>query len=558
MPPTPKATIGTPDPDKPFKTIEVLDARTLQVSKVACMSCIRGHRTTSCGIPVCRNKVFWTVKRPGRPSNACNCRYGAGGGCKCVVAKAQACPHKAAKGKGRAEKRAGECRCDEQGRYCCLIEEGDWKVLMALGKPKVEFHTNREALEARFTAAAGTPLSPLSRIDFVPTPFDSIPSTPLQTMASPYTDYHSPRSVLAPRFGMMGLGAPQGSEDVITPDVLAWDGLAPVAPREQSRSCCKGPTSPPQQPLTYDSFSPPPSLANGQQILGSAFDATFPTTTTISSPDPPSQPAFTFSMGDFMASYTAYQFPSAICQTCGLNGCTCRNCPPVMQDTTTGSWAQCCGRKHARTAAYVPAAVEHIFQQSSVQPKSAAAPVSRTTSTTHAHQERHLDGVPGQSVFALSPPQQQVPTRPSQQKQPQLLQDQAQRPYYQEQLFSAAHNNAPIPAYSPQAYIESHSQTRIQQNLPHEAWPADIPSHDPSLSIDFMPFDPGEAFALPTENGDAHGDFFNEYLMADLEPGHGETQLVAESIPGPEVMKQDKEEEEEENGGVDGGCCCRG
>ncbi|KAK3109548.1 hypothetical protein LTR53_017085, partial [Teratosphaeriaceae sp. CCFEE 6253] len=116
--------------EKPFKTIEVLDSRTNQLCKVACMSCIRGHRTTACGNPVCRSKIFWTVKRPGRPSNSCNCRYGATGGCKCVVARS-ACPHKSKKG----EKRSGECRCEEQGRYCCLIEPEQWEALMALRKP---------------------------------------------------------------------------------------------------------------------------------------------------------------------------------------------------------------------------------------------------------------------------------------------------------------------------------------------------------------------------------------------------------------------------------------
>ena len=115
------------DQEKPFKTIEVIDSRTSQLCKVACMSCIRGHRTTSCGIPVCRTKIFWTVKRPGRPSNSCTCRYGATGGCKCVVAKT-ACPHKSKKG----EKRTGECRCDEQGRYCCLIEPEHWTALLSL------------------------------------------------------------------------------------------------------------------------------------------------------------------------------------------------------------------------------------------------------------------------------------------------------------------------------------------------------------------------------------------------------------------------------------------
>ena len=124
------------DQEKPFKTIEVIDGRTKQVCKIACMSCIRGHRTTSCGIPVCRQKIFWTVKRPGRPSNSCTCRYGTTGGCKCVTAIPK-CPHKSKKG----EKRSSECRCDEQGRYCCLLEPEHWDVLFKLQKPSINFFT---------------------------------------------------------------------------------------------------------------------------------------------------------------------------------------------------------------------------------------------------------------------------------------------------------------------------------------------------------------------------------------------------------------------------------
>ena len=131
------------DLEKPFKTIEVIDKDTKQVCKIACMSCIRGHRTTSCGIPVCRSKVFWTVKRPGRPSNSCTCRFNASGVCKCVTAIPK-CPHKSRKG----EKRSSECRCDEQGRFCCLLEPEHWRKLMALEKPTVQFYPSRETLEA--------------------------------------------------------------------------------------------------------------------------------------------------------------------------------------------------------------------------------------------------------------------------------------------------------------------------------------------------------------------------------------------------------------------------
>ena len=173
------------DQEKPFKTIEVIDSRTQQVCKVACMSCIRGHRTTSCGIPVCRSKIFWTVKRPGRPSNSCNCRFGATGGCRCVVAK-NACPHKPKKG----EKRSGECRCDEQGRYCCLLEPEQWAVLMALGKPLADFYPSREAMEARFTAPApmSMPMTPQTHT------FVSMPGTPAPMDSGQATQMSSPYS----------------------------------------------------------------------------------------------------------------------------------------------------------------------------------------------------------------------------------------------------------------------------------------------------------------------------------------------------------------------------
>jgi hypothetical protein len=239
------------DQEKPFKTIEVVDSRTKQVCKVACMSCIRGHRTTSCGIPVCRTKVFWTVKRPGRPSNSCTCRYGATGGCKCVVAKS-ACPHKAKTG----EKRSGECRCDEQGRYCCLLEPEHWAALHGLQKPTVDFFPSRELLESNqastnHMAIPQTPAYPMSS----PPATNSIPSTPIHVMNNNYGSYQTMQSTsLTPRFGMMGVGR-QGSTHPRPQDVLAWEGQASPAPREvvlppmyesiqpEQSDCCQSSTS---------------------------------------------------------------------------------------------------------------------------------------------------------------------------------------------------------------------------------------------------------------------------------------------------------------------------
>lgn len=362
------------DQDKPFKTIEVVDSRTEQLCKVACMSCIRGHRTTSCGIPVCRTKVFWTVKRPGRPSNSCTCRYGASGNCKCVVAKS-ACPHKAKKG----EKRSGECRCDEQGRYCCLLEPEHWKALHALQKPVVDFFHTREQLEANQRASnhATIPRTPSYPIAS-PLSTHSIPTTPIPLMNSGYNSYQSMQSSsLTPRFGMMGVGGPQGSAHSQPPDPLAWEGQAPPAPREinlppmyetrqpEQSSCCQSATPRTQsiasptdsRNLSFSQTVPLQDMSLSQSyngMNGTNGSASVPPTMSPA-PLPPvyEQPPFDF--GRWQAQYYAHQLPNAICQNCGLSGCTCRNCPPIFQHPGTTSWAQCCGRKHARDVQPTPA-----------------------------------------------------------------------------------------------------------------------------------------------------------------------------------------------------------
>jgi hypothetical protein len=67
-----------------------------------------------------------------------------------------------------------------------------------------------------------------------------------------------------------------------------------------------------------------------------------------------------FDFDKMMADYFSHQFPSAMCQHCGMNGCTCRNCPAVMQSFESGSWAQCCSRKHVRTTTVVPGPMQHF------------------------------------------------------------------------------------------------------------------------------------------------------------------------------------------------------
>ena len=351
--------------EKPFKTVEVIDSRTTQVCKVACMSCIRGHRTTQCGIPVCRTKVFWTVKRPGRPSNSCNCRFGATGGCRCVVAKS-ACPHKPKKG----EKRSGECRCDEQGRFCCLLESSHWSVLFALQKPTVEFFISREALEMSHSTLVPSIPFPMTPSSIGSPPYyGSVPGTPAplafantSSMSSPQGAQASPRSsMLAPQFGVMDLGPVVDQNSLLwnTPTMpqLSEEGRRQQAQRIQTaahpQSCCDAPpiTEPANQPTAYP--------AGTQRPMDFVTFATpiAPFDTPLIPPPGPS----VFDFQKLSNDYYAYQFPSAICQTCGLSGCTCRNCPPVMQSFATGSWAQCCGRKHARTATYVAPDVEATF-----------------------------------------------------------------------------------------------------------------------------------------------------------------------------------------------------
>lgn len=346
--------------EKPFKTIEVIDSRTGQVCKVACMSCIRGHRSTSCGIPVCRSKVFWTVKRPGRPSNSCTCRYGSTGRCQCVVAKS-ACPHKPKKG----EKRSIDCRCDEQGRFCCLLEVEHWDALSALQKPKVNFYASREALDARHTPPTPRTVPPTPRSYSVSTPqtLSSLPSTPgppssvIQSInqTGPPIPIIKPSSAV-PRFGLMGVGAPLGGNDYTGENILVWEGQAPPAPREYAPFSTFLPdvriASPTPAvaipPADYSSTAP-----TGHHYQNSDF---VPVTQSLEAMSMPSyEPqASTFDFDKLMEDYFNYQFPSAICQSCGLNGCSCRNCPAVMQNFESGSWAQGCGRKHVHLAAPEP------------------------------------------------------------------------------------------------------------------------------------------------------------------------------------------------------------
>ena len=332
------------------------------------MSCIRGHRTTSCGIPVCRTKIFWTVKRPGRPSNSCTCRYGASGGCKCVVAQS-ACPHKSKKG----EKRSGVCRCDEQGRYCCLLEPEHWNALLALGKPIVDFYPTKEALDAKLVAPLPStiPQSP-SCVTSSPRSPSSASSTPglpnrprtVRVLPNSYNTFHVKNPSFTARFGMMGVGAPQGSGSEPPPDVLFWQGDSPEAPREYHTPTVSH-VSPSSLSTAMTSLSPESQVSN-----------TFQPSSTI---------AGAIDFERLQADYFNYQFPSAICQNCGLNGCTCKNCPPVFQNFGTTSWAQCCGRKHARDVQPQTAQKVSRLRPSAAGAQETLSPVADTS-------DNHLNG----------------------------------------------------------------------------------------------------------------------------------------------------------------------
>ncbi|SMY19512.1 unnamed protein product [Zymoseptoria tritici ST99CH_1A5] len=242
----------------------------------------------------------------------------------------------------------------------------------------VNFFPSREALESRPIAPTPTshPPTPAYSIGS-PQSANGIPATPNLHTTNGYHAYqHMPSSTLTPRFGMMGIGAPQGSEQHTTPDLLAWNNQALPAPRElqlpplyeavqaERKSCCQQ-SPPPAQPLHSPSLpmDPPfqrmdslPELSFTQNYTNMHEPVTLPAASRPSSARTYVAPAFDFDR--MQAEYLAHQFPSAICQNCGLSGCTCRSCPPIFQSYGTTSWAQCCGRKHARDVQPIPVAAK--------------------------------------------------------------------------------------------------------------------------------------------------------------------------------------------------------
>ncbi|TKA22269.1 hypothetical protein B0A50_08231 [Salinomyces thailandicus] len=587
-----------PNPDKPFKSIEVIDARTNESCKIACMPCIRGHRTISCGIPVCRTKNLWTVKRPGRPSNSCTCMYGSTGGCKCVVVAKTACPHKPKKG----EKRSEECRCDEHGRFCCYLEPKHWDQLMALQKPTVDFFRTKEELEAAHAAqkratmrttpswSANSP-GAFSVGSSASTPAPPSTGRSLHFVPSEY-NMRSPSQSITPRFGMMGLGAPQGSEYHATPDVLAWNGQVPQAPLDyhpsqydadlglpEGKSCCqRGPTSPPP--------SASPSQQQPPHTPGLPHQPTFPSFTTphlpiLSFPDQqhlPSTPQPS-NYERFATAYFNHQFPSAICQTCGLAGCTCRMCPPVLQNVANGSWAQCCGRKHARTTTYVaPDAVatfaeqppllqqqrEYGFSSNSNQQQQQPPQMTQQSYSAHQNFEQQQEPQPmTQYPYPTHPFTYTSPINP-----PTLHYQQPQPP--SPQPWPPSHDFLPPHQHTNNNNNNNNNNTNNSMNDITNALPPDFPRFDY----------PNDTFTLPEGVGGSLDSSLHsvldpgldldlsEFLMRDLEQRPPEEEEGEGLWRGEGGGVAGREEEEkggegrgetsgEESGGEGaGGCCC--
>lgn len=432
---------------------EVTDSGNGETLKLACMACIRGHRTKHCGSLACRDKILWTIKRPGRPSNSCMCKFSGTGRCKCVIAKAQ-CPHKAKKG----EKKTTDCRCDERGRLCCTLSGEQWQMLANGTKPNVRLYRTQEELHASFMGGGvsadymrveplppgqspmSTPQTPAASMGgFTNGSGGNTPQTPISMLHNPGAFAQQqlqslPQSPAGPpraRFGMMGIGAPMGSEGHVGQDVLSWQGQTPIAPAprpayEPPPTYSRPPShvqppypalfdSPfPTMPYTFDnSISQPPLFSphhqeaqplnlpqtplyqsQSMQSPGQhTFDAVPPVTTSLG--DLSVAPNETLpALSGFDMDYFNFQFPGAICQQCGMANCTCRSCPTVLQSTMDGSWKQCCSRKHAFSGAApaaqgpaksccgskvaAPANVQTFVQPSSTAPVAANAADTRS------------------------------------------------------------------------------------------------------------------------------------------------------------------------------------
>lgn len=424
---------------------EVIDAVNGETLKLACMACIRGHRTKQCGSQACRDKVLWTIKRPGRPSNSCMCKFSGTGRCKCVIAKAQ-CPHKPKKG----EKRAVECRCDERGRLCCTLNSDQWQAVTAGQKPALRLYRTQEELQASFSntlisstypgmgpmaqgqSPFSTPQTPAASMGgFTNDSGDSTPLTPISTthMREPSIP-QSPAGPPRTRFGMMGTGAPMGGEGHIAADVLSWQGHAPIAPTPRQTypppatyaqpPAHSQPSLEPQvdpslrsMPYTFDnSVTSPPAFSPHHQAayphthpaspLYQPVQARSPGQNMFSTIPPVTASLSELSMASsgalpapsaFDVDYFNFQFPGAICQQCGMADCTCRSCPTVLQSTMDGSWQQCCSRKHVHAGpATVVAQAGHAAKSCCGSKAKSEPSIDARSITTLTGEDRNAGG----------------------------------------------------------------------------------------------------------------------------------------------------------------------
>lgn len=119
------------------RSITVMDSRTAEIQKVACMSCIRGHRTAFCGRSVCHPKIFWTVSKPGRPATACTCSLRETDRCKCTRVQSK---------KQSREVLDPVPSAVTNERRCCLLNPSDWEAISLQQRPEVVFYPSAEAL----------------------------------------------------------------------------------------------------------------------------------------------------------------------------------------------------------------------------------------------------------------------------------------------------------------------------------------------------------------------------------------------------------------------------
>ena len=92
-----------------------------------------------------------------------------------------------------------------------------------------EFDEQLAALEAKQASNLSRQSFSPAALHSIATPsdFSSLPGTPVShIMAAPYQSFSPQSTSLTPRFGMMGIGAPQGSEPDVGLDVLAHQRVA--------------------------------------------------------------------------------------------------------------------------------------------------------------------------------------------------------------------------------------------------------------------------------------------------------------------------------------------